>query len=49
MKDFNVPVIFDATPSLQLPGGLGNAAGGRREYLLPLLKLVSARASQGYL
>ena len=38
MKDFNVPVIFDATHSLQLPGGLGNAAGGRREFLLPMAK-----------
>jgi 2-dehydro-3-deoxyphosphooctonate aldolase (KDO 8-P synthase) len=38
MKDLDVPVIFDATHSLQLPGGLGNAAGGRREYLLPLAK-----------
>ena len=38
MKDLGVPVIFDATHSLQLPGGLGNAAGGRREYLLPLAK-----------
>ena len=44
MKDFDVPVIFDATHSLQLPGGLGNAAGGRREYLLPLAK---AGLSQG--
>ena len=39
-----MPVIFDATHSLQLPGGLGNAAGGRREYLLPLAK---AGLSQG--
>jgi 2-dehydro-3-deoxyphosphooctonate aldolase (KDO 8-P synthase) len=38
MKDLDVPVIFDATHSLQLPGGLGNATGGRREYLLPLAK-----------
>ena len=38
MKELNVPVIFDATHSLQLPGGLGNAADGRREYLLPLAK-----------
>ena len=44
MKNFNVPVIFDATHSLQLPGGLGNAAGGRREFLLPLAK---AGISQG--
>ena len=38
MKELNVPVIFDATHSLQLPGGLGHAAGGRREHLLPLAK-----------
>ena len=38
MKELEVPVIFDATHSLQLPGGLGHAAGGRREYLLPLAK-----------
>ena len=44
MKNLNVPVIFDATHSLQLPGGLGNAAGGRREFLLPLAK---AGLSQG--
>ena len=44
MKELGVPVIFDATHSLQLPGGLGNAAGGRREYLLPLAK---AGLSQG--
>ena len=44
MKNLNVPVIFDATHSLQLPGGLGNAAGGRREFLLPLSK---AGLSQG--
>ncbi|MDA1341313.1 MAG: 3-deoxy-8-phosphooctulonate synthase [Proteobacteria bacterium] len=44
MKNLNVPVIFDATHALQLPGGLGNAAGGRREFLLPLAK---AGLSQG--
>ncbi|MBD63513.1 MAG: 3-deoxy-8-phosphooctulonate synthase [Gammaproteobacteria bacterium] len=38
MKEHDVPVIFDATHSLQLPGGLGHASGGRREYLLPLAK-----------
>ena len=44
MKNFNVPIIFDATHALQLPGSLGNAAGGRREFLLPLAK---AGISQG--
>jgi len=44
LKNLNKPVIFDVTHSLQLPGGLGNAAGGRREYLLSLAK---AGISQG--
>ena len=44
LKNLNKPTIFDVTHSLQLPGGLGNAAGGRREYLLTLAK---AGISQG--
>ena len=44
LKNLNKPTIFDVTHSLQLPGGLGNAAGGRREYLLSLAK---AGMSQG--
>ena len=44
LKNLNKPTIFDVTHSLQLPGGLGNAAGGRREYLLSLAK---AGISQG--
>ena len=31
IKEFAYPVLFDVTHSLQQPGGLGNAAGGRRE------------------
>jgi 2-dehydro-3-deoxyphosphooctonate aldolase (KDO 8-P synthase) len=31
MKEFGVPIIFDATHSLQLPGGLGHATGGLSE------------------
>ena len=38
LKDIDYPVIFDVTHSLQLPGGLGNAAGGRRDLFLPLAK-----------
>ena len=44
LKNLDKPVFFDVTHSLQLPGGLGNAAGGRREYLLSLAK---AGISQG--
>jgi 2-dehydro-3-deoxyphosphooctonate aldolase (KDO 8-P synthase) len=32
------PVIFDATHSVQLPGGKGNASGGQREFVYPLAK-----------
>ena len=44
LKNLGKPTICDVTHSLQLPGGLGNAAGGRREYLLSLAK---AGISQG--
>ncbi len=33
MRRFGVPVIFDVTHSLQLPGGLGDATGGQSEYI----------------
>ncbi len=32
------PVIFDATHSVQLPGGQGKASGGQREFVYPLAK-----------
>ncbi|NPA12593.1 MAG: 3-deoxy-8-phosphooctulonate synthase [Aquificae bacterium] len=37
MKQWS-PVIYDATHSVQLPGGLGNASGGQREFIYPLSK-----------
>jgi 2-dehydro-3-deoxyphosphooctonate aldolase (KDO 8-P synthase) len=33
MRGFGVPVAFDVTHSLQLPGGLGKATGGQSEYI----------------
>lgn len=33
MRSFGVPVVFDATHSLQLPGGLGKSTGGQSEYI----------------
>ncbi len=42
MKSFGYPVIYDATHSVQLPGGQGHASGGQREFVLPL-----ARAATG--
>src|SRR5438128_919268 len=38
MHEFGVPVIFDVTHSLQLPGGLGHATGGQSEYIEPLAR-----------
>src|SRR5947208_476436 len=33
IESFRVPVVFDVTHSLQLPGGLGKATGGQSEYI----------------
>jgi 2-dehydro-3-deoxyphosphooctonate aldolase (KDO 8-P synthase) len=33
MRSYGVPVVFDVTHSLQLPGGLGKATGGQAEYI----------------
>jgi 2-dehydro-3-deoxyphosphooctonate aldolase (KDO 8-P synthase) len=36
MRDFGAPVVFDATHSVQQPGGLGTSSGGQREFV-PIL------------
>ena len=38
MSDFGVPVVFDVTHSLQLPGGKGDATGGLPQYIEPLAR-----------
>src|SRR5881628_1363069 len=38
MAEFGVPVVFDVTHSLQLPGGLGHATGGLSQYIEPLAR-----------
>jgi len=38
MRELGYPVVFDATHSLQLPGGLGNASGGERKYIPALAR-----------
>jgi len=38
MRELGYPVVFDATHSLQLPGGLGNASGGERTYIPALAR-----------
>lgn len=42
MKKFGYPVVFDATHSVQKPGGKGNATGGNREYAKYLAKAATA-------
>lgn len=42
MKKFGYPVVFDATHSVQKPGGKGNATGGNREYAKYLAKAAAA-------
>ena len=42
MRNLGVPVVFDATHSVQLPGGLGNASGGQREFVRPLARAAAA-------
>lgn len=42
MAGFGCPVIFDATHSVQLPGGLGSASGGQREFVPTLARAAVA-------
>lgn len=42
MKKFGYPVVFDATHSVQKPGGNGNSTGGNREYVEYLAKAAAA-------
>lgn len=42
MRDIGVPVVFDATHSVQLPGGLGNTTGGERQFIEPLSLAAAA-------
>lgn len=38
MRELGYPVVFDATHSLQLPGGLGSTSGGQRQFIAPLAR-----------
>lgn len=38
MRSFDVPVVFDVTHSLQVPGGLGDATGGQPQFIEPLAR-----------
>jgi 2-dehydro-3-deoxyphosphooctonate aldolase (KDO 8-P synthase) len=47
MKEFGWPVIFDATHSVQLPGGAGDRSGGQREFAPVLAKAAVAAGVNG--
>jgi 2-dehydro-3-deoxyphosphooctonate aldolase (KDO 8-P synthase) len=42
MQSLGVPVVFDATHSVQLPGGQGTSSGGERQYVEPLARAAVA-------
>ncbi|MCH2123471.1 MAG: 3-deoxy-8-phosphooctulonate synthase [Pirellulaceae bacterium] len=47
MQQFGTPVIFDATHSVQEPGGLGGTTGGNREMVEPLARAATAVGADG--
>ena len=47
LRRLGYPVVFDATHSVQLPGGLGKASGGQREFVLPLARAAAAVGIDG--
>ncbi len=47
LKQWGNPVIFDVTHALQFPGGLGGAAGGRRQFVLELARSAMAQKLAG--
>lgn len=53
MRNFNImaqwghPTVFDATHSVQIPGGAGGKSGGQREFVLPLARAALAAGAGG--
>ena len=47
MRDLGCPVIFDATHSVQQPGGMGTSTGGQREFVAPLARAAVAVGVDG--
>ncbi len=47
MRDFGCPVVFDATHSVQLPGGQGASSGGQREFVPVLARAAVAVGVSG--
>ena len=47
MREFGCPVVFDATHSVQLPGGQGTSSGGQREFIPVLARAAVASGIAG--
>lgn len=47
MRGFGWPVVFDATHSVQLPGGAGDASGGEREFVPMMARAATAAGVDG--
>ena len=47
MRDTSCPVVFDATHSVQLPGGQGTSSGGQREFVPVLARAAVASGVAG--
>ena len=48
MQQFGYPVVFDATHSVQLPGGAGTQSSGQREFVAPLACAAAAAGCDGF-
>ncbi len=47
MRSHDCPVVFDATHSVQIPGGAGHSSGGRHEFIAPLARAATAVGIDG--
>ncbi|WP_447971586.1 3-deoxy-8-phosphooctulonate synthase [Nitrospira sp. M1] len=48
MQQFGYPIVFDATHSVQLPGGGGTHSSGQREFVAPLARAAAAVGCHGF-
>lgn len=48
LRGFGYPVVFDATHSVQLPGGGGTQSSGQREFVAPLARAAAAAGCDGF-
>src|SRR5262249_3483779 len=47
MRETGCPVVFDATHSVQKPGGMGTSSGGQRQFVEPLARAAIAVGVDG--